>query len=141
MVRTLRFHCRGREFHPWLEDYDPTSHSAQPKKRNNNKKERQTAHLERVTPFGKRHFSRDLMMNGSWPEKGGRRTGRADAEAWEERSPTPRAHPWLISLKSNHLEIMLALLSKYLCPRSNHFAPRPSWSCQWLGVGGGGEWV
>ena len=28
---------------------------------------------------------------------------------------------------------MLALLSKYLCPRSNHFAPRPSWSCQWLG--------
>ena len=52
----------------------------------------ETAHLERVTPFGKRHFSRDLMMNGSWPEKGGRR-GAADAEAWKERSPAPRAHP------------------------------------------------
>ena len=47
----------------------------------------ETAHLERVTPFGKRHFSRDLIMNGNWPEKGGRRTGTADAEAWKGLAP------------------------------------------------------
>ena len=53
----------------------------------------ETAHLERATPFGKRHFSRDLIMNGNWPEKGGRNTGRADAEAWKERSPAPKSSP------------------------------------------------
>lgn len=31
---------------------------------------------------------------------------------------------------------MLGLLSKYIYPKSKHFAPQPSWSRQWLWGGG-----
>lgn len=46
-------------------------------------------------------------------------------------SLTPLSHSTSI-----HQEITLALLSKYIYPKSKHFAPQPSWSCQWLWGGG-----
>ena len=33
VVKTLRFHCRGHRFDPWLGNYDPTCHEARSEKK------------------------------------------------------------------------------------------------------------
>lgn len=64
----------------------------------------------------------------------------ADAKAWKEKRALPREFTHDSSFSNSisiHQELMLALLSKYIYPKSNHCAPRQPWSCQWLGKGVG----